>query len=503
VEPFTTQKRVGAVGPKVVYPNGRLQEAGTLLNPDATSELIGLADHPALPRFNYLREVDYCSGACLIVETAKFRELGGFDDALAPAYCEDVDLCLRLRAAGLRIVYQPKAVIIHHLSKTSESLDNSYKMKCVVANQQKLSQRWQKDLDALSTVRLLAFYLPQFHPIPENDLWWGKGFTEWTNVAKARPNFAGHYQPRLPSDLGFYDLRVPEVMDHQAALAQRYGIYGFCYYYYWFNGRRLLELPLERMLQSGRPNSPFCLCWANENWTRRWDGMEQEILMGQQHSDADDVAVIQDLMRYMRVRNYIRINGKPLLLVYRANKFPDIRRTAMIWRDLCQKKGLGEIYLAMVECFEDSIQGKTPADFGFDASVEFPPHGIGAEMAPPGRILNPNFVGHVRDYREAVIKYMQRPVPGFTRFRSVMPSWDNTARRQERSDSFVFSSPGAFQAWLEAAIHQTREQNFGDERLVFVNAWNEWAEGAYLEPDRRFGHAYLEAVRNALQKPLL
>ena len=226
-------------------------------------------------------------------------------------------------------------------------------------------------------VRLLAFYLPQFHPVPENDEWWGKGFTEWTNVAKGQPLFPGHYQPHLPADLGFYDLRVPEVRQAQADLAREYGIYGFCYYHYWFNGKRLLERPLDEMLATGEPAFPFCLCWANENWTKVWDGADQHILIAQEYSPEDDRRHIQWLVRVFRHQNYIRIDGKPLFLIYRISKLPDPMQTTSIWREEARKAGIGEIYLATVESLrEDRVD---PTHNGCDAAVEFQPDWINLE----------------------------------------------------------------------------------------------------------------------------
>jgi len=502
VDTFAEHERAGAVGPKILFPDGRLQEAGAVINRDGTSTLIGCFDNPDLPRYNYAREVMYCSGACLLVEAQTFKELGGFEVSLAPAYCEDWDLAFRLRQHGLRVMYNPKSVVVHHLSVTSNNVDPYFKIGAVVRNQQKLCQKWQREIDNLNDIRLIAFYLPQFHPIPENDRWWGKGFTEWTNVAKARPNYAGHYEPHLPADLGFYDLRVDEVVDHQAELAKRHGIYGFCYFYYWFAGKRLLDLPLERLLKTNKPDIPFCIGWANENWTRRWDGLEHEVLIGQQHSDDDDRAVIRDMIRYLRHSNYIRINGKPLVVVYRINLFPDIRRTTEIWREECFQEGIGDIYLAQVESFENAVAPVDPAPFGFDASVEFPPHGMAAPIKPPA-ILNSSYNGVVHDYREIVLKYLQLELPSYVRFRSVMPSWDNTPRTQDTPQVFEYARPGAYQAWLEAVLNQTHEQNFGEERIVFINAWNEWGEGNHLEPDKRYGHGFLEATRNAQDAWLL
>jgi len=358
----------------------------------------------------------------------------------------------------------------------------------------------QKDADN-NPVRALAFYLPQFHPIPENDAWWGKGFTEWTNVSKAKPNFKNHYQPHLPGELGFYDLRVQEIMEQQAALAKAYGVHGFCYFYYWFGGKRVLEMPLERMLETNVPDFPFCLLWANENWTRRWDGLDKEILIAQKHSPEDDEAVIMDLIRYMRHPRYIRIDGKPLVAIYRIGLFPDIRKTVEIWRNVCRREGIGDIYLAMAETLYDydMLQKESPSQYGLDASIEYPPHVTGTVMDTP-ELVNLKYDGFVKDYEQAVLERAARKIPSYTRFRGIMPSWDNTSRQQDFATTFINSSPGAYQAWLEMIIEDTIKHNKGEERIVFINAWNEWAEGAHLEPDRLYGHAWLEATRNALNR---
>jgi GT2 family glycosyltransferase len=494
---------VGAASPKLLFPDGRLQEAGARLRTDGEAHMIGVFDDATEPRFNYARDVDYVSGACIALRTLDFRALGGFDTHFAPAYCEDADLCMRLRAQGKRIRYIPQSVVVHYLSVTSNSESNGYKLRQVRRNKNKLYQRWQDLIAKSNDVRTIAFYLPQFHQVPENDAWWGPGFTEWRNVERALPNFAGHYQPRRPGELGHYDLRQPDTMQRQADLARAYGVSGFCYYYYSFSGRRILEEPLEHMLATGKPDLPFALCWANENWTRRWDGGDNEVLLSQNYTQADDVAIITDVMRYMRAPHYIRINGKPLFVIYRPSLLPDIKRTVETWRRLCRQSGIGEIYLCAMEAFEMARAMKNPREMGLDASIEFPPAGMSEKSNAPREMFNAQYEGLISDYRRIVQLYMGEKVPDFTRFRGVMPSWDNTARRQ--NDAFIFdqASPGAFQAWLEAVIEETLDQNYGDERIVFINAWNEWAEGAHLEPDLRFGRGWLEAVRNAREAPLL
>lgn len=355
-------------------------------------------------------------------------------------------------------------------------------------------------------VRTIAFYLPQFHPIPENDKWWGKGFTEWTNVTKARPLFPGHYQPHLPADLGFYDLRLPEARQAQADLAREYGIHGFCYYHYWFNGRRILERPFNEVLASGKPDFPFCLCWANENWTRAWDGGESNTLLSQNYTHEDDRFHIQSLIPVFEDPRYIRVNGKPLFLVYRTGLLPSPRHTAEVWREEVERAGLGDICLVRVESHADITD---PTDIGFNASVEFAP--FNGETMPPmaktafGKfllrlgLLEPAFQKHaIFDYRDMAISMMRRPDPSFTRFHCVSPGWDNTARRKDGGMILTGQTPNTYQDWLLKVIDRTRQKYTGDERIIFINAWNEWAEGNHLEPDMKWGRAFLEATRDSL-----
>ena len=349
--------------------------------------------------------------------------------------------------------------------------------------------------DAL--VKLIAFYLPQFHPIPENDEWWGKGFTEWTNVSKAVPNFSGHYQPHLPGELGFYDLRLSEVQKRQVELAKKYGIYGFCFYYYWFAGKRLLEHPLDKYISNPDLDFPFCLCWANENWTRRWDGAEHEILMEQVHTEQEYLHFIRDIRSILMDSRYIHVDGKPLLIVYRASLLSNPHKAVEIWRSECRKMGIGDIYLVAAQSFDIT----DPRPYGFDAAVEFPPHGLGKAWFDQRalKITNNKFRGYIFDYPSASRIMMQKDFPNYTLFRTVMPAWDNTARKQNDSNIFINSSPAAYREWLEDVMNYTEKNLPENKRFVFINAWNEWAEGTHLEPDRRYGYAYLQATLDALK----
>lgn len=352
-------------------------------------------------------------------------------------------------------------------------------------------------------VKAVAFYLPQFHTIPQNDLWWGKGFTEWTNVRRGKPNFEGHYQPHVPNGLGYYDLSREGVLEQQAELARAAGLHGFCFYYYWFGGEVLLDLPVKRMVETGKPAFPFCICWANENWTRRWDGKDSDILIAQRHSAEDDFAFIRHIERIIKSENYIRIDGKPVLLVYRPSLLPDAKATLQRWRTHVRSAGLGELHLIMVQSFSEGI---SPADYGFDAVVQFPPHLPSTPVTPAIRGKTRDFTGYIYDYEEVrrnAIGQLHSASPGSTLYPGVMPSWDNTARQGSRSSIWVNSSPEAYSEWLAEAVSLARAQLPPAERFVFINAWNEWAEGCHLEPDERFGYAWLNATALALNQSSL
>jgi hypothetical protein len=343
------------------------------------------------------------------------------------------------------------------------------------------------------TPKALAFYLPQYHPIPENDEWWGKGFTEWHNVTKARPLFPGHYQPHLPGELGYYDLRVPEVRIAQAELAREHGVHGFVYYHYWFHGRRLLERPFEEVLASGVPDFPFALCWANEEWTRGWDSQTGHVLVRQEFSEKDDRAHIRDLLRAFKDPRYITIDGRPLMLIYRPALIPDLVRTSEIWRSEVQRAGFPDLYLCWVESWGVPPGRQGPKPFGLDASVGFMPV-LGGELHPALETLR----GHrILDYQSAAESAMELLDCPWKRFPSVMVGWDNTARRARGATIYHGATPERYEHWLRVTADSLAGVR-SEENYLFLLAWNEWAEGNHLEPDQRYGRAFLEATRSVL-----
>lgn len=344
---------------------------------------------------------------------------------------------------------------------------------------------------------VLAFYLPQFHPVPENDAWHAPGFTEWDVVVRSKPKFAGHRQPELPGELGFYDLRVSETRSQQARLAREHGISGFLYYHYWFSGRRVLGRPLDEVLASGMPDFPFALCWVNESWFRRWQDERDVLILEQEFSEEDDLAHIRWLIECFKDPRYIRIQGRPLLAVYRAHHLPDPARTAEVWRRACVEAGVAEPWFVM---FETGEMHDDPNAIGFDASAEFVPHLL-RQLAQPSSYGEPRngqhtFIGF--DYDDVASAYLGRAAVPWVRYPCVATGWDNTPRRQATEALIVRdSSPERFGRWLAAAVDRQSRAG-GEDGIVFVNAWNEWAEGAHLEPDAHWGRAYLETARDVI-----
>jgi hypothetical protein len=344
-------------------------------------------------------------------------------------------------------------------------------------------------------IKAIAFYLPQFHPVPENNLWWGEGFTEWTNVARAKPLFPGHNQPRLPRDLGFYDLRTPEVQEKQVSLARLYNITAFCFYYYWFSGRKVLERPLEGFIANKNINFPFCICWANESWSRKWDGSESDVLINQAHDIDTDEKFIRDTLPILKNKNYLQHDGKCILLIYRPNIIPNCAEMIERWRVIAAKDRI-QLYVLGCETFGFN----TPELYGLDGTVEFPPHNIQVPIVEDTAFYDKKNDANVHDYEDFVVSSIYRPKPPYKKYRGVIAGWDNTPRRPSGGGTvFVNSSPLAYEGYLRAICAQTRANIPGDDRFVFINAWNEWAEGTVLEPDLIHGHAYLEATKRALE----
>jgi lipopolysaccharide biosynthesis protein len=336
---------------------------------------------------------------------------------------------------------------------------------------------------------LVARYLPQFHPIPENDAWWVKGFTEWTNVARARALFSGHYQPHVPADLGFYDLRVPETRQAQAELARQYGIGAFCYYHYWFAGKQLLERPFREVLASGEPDFPFCLCWANRTWTGIWHGAPHRLLIEQTYPGAEDaIRHFHALLPAFEDRRYLRVDGKPMFLLFRPEDMPNPLRFIELWRKLASDNGLPGLHVAG---FALNRNWDYAAD-GFDAAVDhyLPPLLQNFQKKSPS-------LPTVYRYADVAMDMVFGGLPGRSVYPCVVPNWDNTPRSGANGLVLHESSPELFRTQLRKALALARARPPGS-RLVFVKAWNEWAEGNHLEPDLRYGHGYLQVIKEEL-----
>lgn len=381
--------------------------------------------------------------------------------------------------------------------------------------------------------RIIALYLPQFHPIPENDKWWGPGFTEWTNVAKAKPLFRGHNQPRIPADLGFYDLRLPEVREQQAAMAREAGVEGFCYYHYWFGGKELLERPFNEVVASGKPDFPFCLCWANHTWSNKtWNRksamQKNSVLMEQTYpGEKDDVAHFYSLLPAFKDKRYMTVDGKLIFAIYDPYGFKNVSRFMETWRKLAVENGLpGFHFIGMtpstltfritkdggrqrampnLESSAEIYQGIL--DMGFDAV-----NSLGkrrGEMLYEGKWKNLlktvlRYVGiptgNIRyDYAKTVRNYFVKEDKWENVYPTVMPQWDRSPRVSAYDGVYVNATPEKFEQHIRHAMNFLADKR-PEHQILFLKSWNEWGEGNYVEPDQKYGHGFLDAIRNCVQE---
>lgn len=352
-------------------------------------------------------------------------------------------------------------------------------------------------------VKALAFYLPQFHSFPENDEWWGEGFTEWNNTTKSFPRYMGHYQPRTPhEDIGYYDLSDFETMRKQIELAKQHGLYGFCFYYYWFSGKRLMEKPVDLLLEHPEVDFPFCLCWANENWTRAWDGQTRNVLIAQDYSDEDDIRFMDDMKKYIDDSRYIRINGKPLVIVYNPGQIPNCGKSFNKWRERAKENGIGEILIWTCQTANNTVENLGIQDY-VDGELEFPPHNMWfTEIAMRNIDLNGKSA-NIYNY-QLLVDIIASRLKNSTQNTKVpmhhacMMGWDNAARRANAWTTYNAYSLRSFYKWLRALMDDARRNLPEEERFIFVNAWNEWAEGTYLEPDEKYGYANINTFSKAI-----
>lgn len=392
-------------------------------------------------------------------------------------------------------VYNTKEELLDYVDHIEKSM--------IKANERFVRFDEEKYVKREKDTKVIAWYLPQFHQIEINNKFHGQGFTEWSNTSRAIPMFTGHYQPHIPYDVGYYDLLNIETLKRQIYLAKHYGIYGFCIHYYWFSGKKLMEKPLEMLLGNKELDIPFCLDWATENWTALWDGGNKKVMM-EQRIDPDEAQVfMEDILPYMKDHRYIKIDGRPILVIYRLDIYEKVQVKNFLQRirEIAQKSGFPDLFIMITNafCFEDDVK-----EWGGDALVEYHPHLIFKLMDPyrPDGYLNPYFKGKIVDVSSFVTnkKYMLDHTDQ-TYFRSALTSWDNTARKA-MSNAWIFHGfdPDTFKQWLKDIMLESKRIHSKEEDIIFVNSWNEWAEGSHLEPDMRYGYAYLQVIKDVLEE---
>jgi hypothetical protein len=368
-----------------------------------------------------------------------------------------------------------------------------------LSNIKEVKSNYTKEEFLSDSSKIIAFYLPQYHEVAENSEWWGQGFTDWVNVAKARKLFKDHYQPQIPEELGFYDLSNVSVIERQAQLAKSHDVFGFCFYWYWFNGRKILEAPIQ-LLRESDIDINYCVMWANDSWARTWDHNPKELLIEQTYPEGFEIPFINDLLDHWRDDRYIKVDGRPLLLIYRVLNFPNPNAILKNLRDASIRSFGEDPFIVGVDFYDID----SSATFGLDALVEFPPHkfwSAGNQLSLP-ETISEEFSGHIVDYKKVMMQSITRILPQNIKiFRTLVPAWDNSPRLGNRSVIIQNTDPKLFGRWLAALRQSARENHTKNENFIFINAWNEWAEGAHLEPDLLNRRAFLEQILITKQYP--
>lgn len=482
---------VGSIGSKILNLDNSLQEYGCYLDRYSKGMFIGYGDDFSKSKYSFSKEVEYSSASALTINKRLFKKLKGFDENID--YCQDSKLCFDLKNLNYKNIVLPSLLCIHELSKSRNNFTKHYDIMSSIDN---LPIDFK--INCLTKdIKSFAFYLPQYHPFKENNYFWGKGFTEWANIAKAKPNFEGHYQPRIPADLGFYDIREKSTLQSQIKLAKKYHIFGFCYYYYFMNNKRVMSHLFDQIEKNGHNfNFPFVICYANENWTRAWDGQNENILLHSNNEHEELKRFVISIERLLNNKDYYRVDDKPVLLIYNIDNFHNPQFSISLIRKAA-KKNIGELYIIACETFTKATNPIKPLDIGVDANVEFPPHNIGERINNDNHLFN-NTNKKLLDY-DSLINANLSLESDYIKYKSVCLGWDNTPRRQYQSLVCQNSSPDKFYNWLMSSFEYTLSNHPRDKRLVFINAWNEWCEGTYLEPDTKFGHNYLLAHKSAIE----
>lgn len=406
-----------------------------------------------------------------------------------------------------KFIHTLKNKIFWHLFNRSNKLKQEYVDWLFEANFNNKKDFIDLNRNSISLnencTKIISFYLPQYYENEVNNENFGKGFMEWYNVTKSIPQFTGHYQPQLPIDVGFYDLTHDDIMYRQIELAKQYGIYGFCFYYYWFSGKKLLEKPLNNFLNNKNLNIPFCLMWCNEEWTNEWsDGHNKKIIMKQELLEDDDNKFMQDIIKYFKDDRYIKIKNKPILIIYKAKKFEHNKFKNFIKNITLNAKnnGFDGIFLMTTNAYYGDIDLK---ELDFESVIEFSPGLLPISKETydmKGKYVNPQFNGRIIDIHKSLSKGLHLIDMKFKTHKCVFPGWDNSARKAycKAGATVLQMTPGDFKQWLKDAMIWTQQNHAQDEQFVFINAWNEWAEGAHLEPDQKYGYAYLQAVQDVI-----